>query len=142
MSNDPYALWAIDKHSGAWGVFKTYKSLKALARGWDKHKHITSMQARASIDGVWEDITDRMSPREVKEFTTAEERDQKIIDTAGHFTIVRFLGSGQYERHKRDTKEEALQLADLLSQGNRANYMVYAVSPTGRSAFVKSIIFK
>lgn len=140
--NYPYALWVLTLEDPTWRVFKTYKTVKQLAKGWEKHVAVTSIQARANVEGVWYDISDQMPARVLKEYRSAEERDTLIIEGAEYFTVVRFLGVGQYERHRCSDLKEATTLSENLSKQNRANYMVYAVSPSGRSAFVKSNIFQ
>lgn len=71
------------------------------------------------------------------EFVSAEQRDAGIISEATHFTIVCFLGVGQYDHHERPTLKEARLLAVELAQKQKRNYMIYAVNARGYSAFVE-----
>ncbi len=76
---------------------------------------------------------------EEKEFTTAERRDQQIIDAAIHFTIVCFRGVGKYDRAQRTTLKKARLLAKKLASKNERRYLIYAVNSKGNSAYVETV---
>jgi hypothetical protein len=79
-------------------------------------------------------------PRE-KILKSAFERDKYIIENADKFTVVRFLGSGKYERHEVWTLPEAKELATKLSTETKKAYGIYAVK--GRSdAYVETVVVK
>lgn len=141
-ANHVYAIWTLSPDTRVWQTLATYKTESQLRKAWEKNKHITAMQARANVSGVWLDITGMMPPRVLNEYNSAEERDALIIEGASYFQVTRFLGVGQYERHRKATRTEAVSLAEELSQANRANYMVYAITPLERSAFVQSVIYQ
>ena len=76
-----------------------------------------------------------------KQLTNSQERDLRdryIIDHADYFTIIRFLGVGQYERHERKTLKKAETLAKKLVKENKGRYMIYAVQGI-HDAFVKGV---
>lgn len=74
------------------------------------------------------------------DFETSAERDAYILEHADYFTVVRFLGYGQYERHERKTLKGAEKLASRLAKARKSGnkYMIYAVA--GQSdAFIKAV---
>lgn len=66
----------------------------------------------------------------MKDFKTSQERTDWIIANAEHFTVVRFLGRGKYEKHQYPTQAEAESAAKAMANAANANYMVYAVYGT------------
>lgn len=138
-----YSLWGANK--GEFTQLGTYSSLAKLKRAWTEHHaypNVGSLQARVMVDGTSSIINDQMPLLVLKEFRSAEERDAHIIENAKYFTVVRFLGVGRYERHERITRKEAEELAEGLSDRNKANYMIYAVGPNDLAAFVRSYIYQ
>lgn len=137
-----YSLWGANQ--GKLVELGTYSSRAKLAKAWTEHHSypdVVSLRAKVTVDGIDTDITNTMPLMVLREFTTAEERDRHIIENAKYFTVVRFLGVGRYERHERPSRKEAVDLAEELSNKNKANYMIYAVSPNDLSAFVENVIF-
>lgn len=141
----PFEIWALRNNGEA--LVGSYNSLPRLKSAWGRVKGNTPLKAKQIVGDDVFDITDQMPVRPTKvngltEFRSAEERDGAIIDAAEYFTIVRFLGVGQYERHERKTRKEAIELGEHLSKEVRGNYIVYAINDVGRSAYVTSIIYK
>lgn len=141
----PYEIWALRNNGEA--LVGSYNSLPKLRSAWRRFKDRVPLKAKHIVGDDVFDITDQMPVRPTKdgglaEFRSAEERDGAIIADAEYFTVVRFLGVGQYERHEVKTREEAISLGNELSKRVRGNYIVYAVNPAGRSAYVTSIVYK
>lgn len=136
-STKPYELW------GTRGLMGSYGGLQALKKAWAENGQM-SLAAYHIVGDQKININEKMPQREavLTEFRTSKERDDHIIKNAAYFTIVRFLGVGQYERHEKNTLEEAVSLGLELSKSNKANYMVYAVAKNERSAFVQNIIYR
>lgn len=61
---------------------------------------------------------------------TQTERQQKLIEEAEYFTVIRFCGVGVYERREVSNKDEAMKLAEKLCRETQKNYLVYAVKGT------------
>jgi hypothetical protein len=55
--------------------------------------------------------------------------EARVVASAVIFRAHKFLGRGQWERREVSTMDQALEL-------RRHNYMVYAVTKSGRSAFL------
>lgn len=72
------------------------------------------------------------------DWASALDRDKWFLENAEYFTIVRFKGVGDYERHERGSETEATELAEELVKGNNHRYAIYAVV-RNESAFVKAI---
>lgn len=135
-----YQLWAVnDKAECRIGSFKT---LSRLQTAWTKNIKHGSLQARVYTGDSYSIINDQMPVPVLREYSTALERDSAIEKEAAYFTIVRFLGVGQYERHEMPTKEEAVALAEALSKKVRGNYMIYAVNERGNQAYISTVLYK
>lgn len=146
MERGIYELWLVEgKKRKRLGSFNT---LERLQREWSSKAdeyHVSLLEARirsGASSMLANDQMPKINSEWRTDFKSAEERDQYILEHAKHFTIVRFLGVGQYERHERKTLEEAEQLAATLSGDRQGNYMIYAVGPLNLSAFIKSVIYK
>lgn len=137
--NSEYELWKAIK--GEQKLIGEYNTFAQLQRSWRRHYDGFALTAYRIVGGERVAIGDMMPKKYagLREYTSPEERDQAIIGLADHFTVVRFLGVGQYERHKRSSQKEAERLAGKLAKQSKGNYMIYAVTGTGRSAFVKTI---
>lgn len=133
-----FELWKTVR--GEQKLLGTYTTAAQLQRSWRKHYDGFALRAYRIVGGKRVDIGDMMPKKYagLSEYTSPEERDSSIIAMAEYFTIVRFLGVGQYERHERKTRREAKELGNELASKNKANYMIYAVTPTGRTAFVET----
>lgn len=139
----PFEIWALRDNGET--LLGSYLSLPKMKAVWKEYKGQETLIAKQNVGGRGIVITDQMPERPQRgltEFRTAEERDAAIIEQAEYFTIVRFLGVGQYERHERKTREEAIKLGETLSEKVRGNYLIYAVNASGRNAYVQSIIYR
>ena len=139
---EPYQLYGIRPARMAVVKLGGYPSLKRLKTAWRQHlEHgkARSLEARLyTTPTVFTLINKEMDVVELREFNSSGQRDQRIIDEAEYFTIVCFLGVGQYERHEEKTLEEARKLARKLAKKSTKDYMIYAVNKHGYSAFVES----
>lgn len=135
----PYQLWAIKAHRAT--LCGDFNTLAQLQRAWRRHHGSAALRAVQIVGGTEVEINDQMPimTRELTEFRSSEERDQYIIENAIYFTVVRFLGVGQYERHERPSREEAITLGEALAKNNKANYLIYAVGPQDWSAYVTTM---
>ncbi len=142
--NDPYQLWGIRPTRLAIVKLGGYPSLRRLQTAWGKTLKAgtgRSLEARLyTTTQRYNIINDVMPTVELKEFNSSLQRDQRIIDEAEYFTVVAFLGVGQYSRQEVPNLTEAQKLAQELADKNKRNYMIYAVNKKGNSAFVGSII--
>lgn len=140
---DPYQLWGVQAPRKTIAMLGDYKTLRRLKTAWRRYVEkgmATNLEARLYTTGKgYTVINDQMDVVELREFSSSIARDQDILRNATHFTIVAFLGTGRYERHKRDTLEEARQLGEELARERKKNYMIYAVNSRGNSAYVEYI---
>jgi hypothetical protein len=141
---EPYQLWGIRPTRLAIVKLGGYPSLRRLKTAWVKTlKGGTgrSLEARLyTTTQCYTVINDQMDHVELREFNSSLQRDQRIIDEAEYFTVVAFLGVGQYSRNEVPNITEAHRLGEELARQNKRNYMIYAVNKKGNSAFVGSII--
>ena len=139
---EPYQLWGIRLARMAVVKLGGYPSLRRLKSEWTKvlkNNSARSLEARLyTTPTEYAIINSEMDHVELREFNSSAQRDQRIIDEAEYFTIVCFLGVGQYERHEKETLEKARKLARKLAKNKKKDYMIYAVNARGNSAFVES----
>lgn len=144
MGTGVYSLLKLNE-SGDYEAVGSYPTIARLKKAWLKEKAKSTsvpLQARVHYGGNYSVINDQMpedSGPVLREFSSAEERDAHIIANAEYFTVVRFLGVGRYERNQTSSYEEALKLAQELSDKNQAGYLVYAVDDKNLTAYVTSI---
>jgi hypothetical protein len=141
FTRHPYELWANTGNS--FERVGSYSSIKQLQKAWLSSIH-SSLEARNVVGDKTYVVNDRMPQRLLQTlvYQSAEGRDKYMEENAQYFTVVRFLGRGKYERHKRATKEEAVKLGNELSLAHKGNYMVYAVGPNNQSAYIETITYK
>lgn len=63
----------------------------------------------------------------IPEFKTEKERQAWIIENAEYYTVVSFLGAGQFEKYEEKIFSEALDKARSLADFSNRSYMIYAV---------------
>lgn len=140
--SEPYQLWGIRPTRLAIVKLGGYPTLRRLKTAWSKTlKDGTGRSLEARLYTTTQHYTvinHEMETVELREFNSSTQRDQRIIDEAEYFTIVCFLGVGRYDRHEKETLEEARTLAFQLSKILKKDYMIYAVNNKGNSAFVGS----
>jgi len=66
--------------------------------------------------------------------------DEMIVRRASHFTAVRFLGKGQYERIEFDTLRKAIAL--VLAAADPNGWMVYAVASQSQDAHLSQALWQ
>lgn len=71
-------------------------------------------------------------------FSSIEERHKWIVDHAEHYTVVRFKGRGQYDRHKAANLADAETLAARMVKAEGGHWMIYAVEG-GSDTFIKTV---
>lgn len=63
----------------------------------------------------------------IPEFKTEKERQAWIIENAEYYTVVSFLGAGQFEKYEEKLFSHAMEIARSLANLSNRSYMIYAV---------------
>lgn len=133
----PYELWLVrGRHEKMLGSYVDEPKLK---KAWLKHTGEGALKALHRVGDQEIVINDRMPIPELKEYRSGTDRDAKIMARAVYWTAVAFHGVGQYERHERPTRKEAVTLARKLAKHNKKDYMIYAVDKRELSAYAETV---
>ena len=63
----------------------------------------------------------------IPDFKDINERTSFIDQHADYWTVVRFRGQGDYERHEFPKRSDAFEAATKLANDTNTTYMIYAV---------------